>query len=60
MAGYSVELWKDFTELAHINQNDQMIFEPGILESERSNLFMRWQRAVEMSRGWITNVENPA
>ncbi|KAF2866913.1 FGGY family of carbohydrate kinase [Massariosphaeria phaeospora] len=52
-AGFAVGIWKEFDELKEINQKDRMVFVPDISKEKSAKMFKRWQRAVEMSRGWV-------
>ncbi|KAI9806143.1 MAG: Glycerol kinase [Piccolia ochrophora] len=53
-AGFAVDVWKDYDELKQINQDDRTIFKPNTSESHRRKMFNRWERAVQMARGWTT------
>jgi glycerol kinase len=52
-AGFATDIWKDFSELKKINQNDRKIFEPVISQTESAKMLRKWNRAVEMCRGWV-------
>lgn len=52
-AGFAVGVWNDLDELEEINKADRTIFEPSISQERSSAMFERWERAVEMARGWI-------
>jgi glycerol kinase len=56
-AGFAVNVWKEFDELKEINQRDRVIFKPNITPEESEKMFKKWERAVEMSRGWLTSDE---
>lgn len=56
-AGFAVGVWKEFDELKEINQRDRVIFKPNITPEESEKMFKKWERAVEMSRGWLTSDE---
>ena len=51
-AGFAVDVWKEFEELKQINREDRTIFMPQISKEGSVKLYKRWERAVEMSRGW--------
>lgn len=53
-AGFGVDVWKEFSELKEINREDRTTFSPQISEADRSKMYRRWERAVEMSRGWTS------
>ena len=52
-AGFAVDVWKEFEELSEINSKDHTIFKPRISNEASRTMFERWERAVEMSRGWL-------
>lgn len=52
-AGFAVDIWKEFEELTEINRKDHTIFEPQIPKEASDKMFERWERAVDMSRGWL-------
>ena len=52
-AGFAVDVWKEFEELKEINRKDRTIFEPQISREESAKMYRRWERAVEMSKGWL-------
>jgi glycerol kinase len=52
-AGFAVDVWKEFDELKEINQKDRVIFEPNISKEEGGKMFKKWDRAVQMCRGWL-------
>ena len=57
-AGFAVNAWKEFEELKEINRKDRTIFRPQISAEERGKMYKRWERAVEMSRGWLKGDEH--
>lgn len=52
-AGLAVGVWNSFDDLAKVNNEGRTIFNPQISEQEASKKFARWEKAVEMSRGWL-------
>lgn len=52
-AGFAVDAWKEFEELKEINREDRTFFRPQISAEDRAKMYRRWERAVEMSRGWL-------
>ena len=52
-AGFAVGVWKEFDELKEINKEDRTIFQPKMSETASNKMYSRWEKAVEMSRGWI-------
>ncbi|KAI4225995.1 MAG: hypothetical protein L6R36_003494 [Xanthoria steineri] len=53
VAGFAVDVWKEFEELKEINKEDRTIFKPQISQEDSSKMYSRWTKAVEMSRGWL-------
>ena len=52
-AGFAIDIWKEFDELKEINREGRTVFEPQIPQDESDYLYKRWEKAVEMSRGWM-------
>ena len=52
-AGFAVDVWKEFDELKEINKEDRTIFQPKISRDASEKMYKRWEKAVEMSRGWV-------
>ncbi|KAI2691998.1 hypothetical protein CBS147333_5037 [Penicillium roqueforti] len=52
-AGLAVGLWHNFAELRDINRSGGTVFESQVLRQESSAKFAQWERAVQMSRGWV-------
>lgn len=57
-AGFAIDIWKEFNELRQINQEGRTKFQPNISEEERTRIFKKWSRAVEMCRGWLDASES--
>jgi len=51
-AGFAVGVWQTFDELKNVNTAGTTIFNPKISAEEKDKKFARWQKAVEMSKGW--------
>ncbi|CAG8899319.1 unnamed protein product [Penicillium egyptiacum] len=52
-AGLAVGLWHNFAELRDINRFGGVVFEPHVLRQESAAKFRQWEKAVQMSRGWL-------
>ena len=52
-AGFAVDVWKEFEELREINREERTLFEPQISSEASAKMYKRWERAVEMSTGWL-------
>lgn len=52
-AAFAIDVWKDFSDLKHMNRANRAIFEPSIGPKASSRMYKRWSKAVEMSRGWM-------
>jgi glycerol kinase len=57
-AGLAVGIWKEFDELKEINQKNRKIFQPDISKTESDKMFSKWEKAVEMCRGWVDTNES--
>jgi glycerol kinase len=53
-AGLAVGMWRNFAELRDINRAGGAVFEPQITRQESATKFEQWEKAVCMSRGWIS------
>ena len=58
VAGFAVDVWKEFDELKEINREDRTVFRPKISKVASDEMYKRWEKAVEMSRGWVDSNEN--
>ena len=58
VAGFAVDIWKEFDELKEINREDRTIFRPKISKEDSAKMYKRWERAVEMARGWVDSEDN--
>ena len=52
-AGVAVEIWNGLDELKEINQERRTVFRPSISKEDGNQMFALWQKAVNMSRGWV-------
>ena len=52
-AGFAVDVWKEFEELKEINKEDRTIFKPHVSREASARMYRRWEKAVEMSKGWL-------
>jgi glycerol kinase len=51
-AGFAVGIWESFEELQSINVAGMTTFESKMTTEQSTKMFARWEKAVEMSRGW--------
>lgn len=56
-AGFAVGIWKDFDELKEVNTKGQTTFESKITDKQREKMCKKWEKAVEMTRGWVEEEE---
>ena len=56
-AGFAVDVWKEFDELKEINKEDRTVFQPKISKNASDKMYSRWEKAVQMSRGWVDSDE---
>ncbi|KAF7593928.1 Glycerol kinase [Aspergillus hancockii] len=54
-AGLAVGLWRNFAELRDINRAGGAVFEPKISRAQSAESFALWEKAVNMSKGWVGN-----
>ncbi|KAL9019161.1 MAG: hypothetical protein Q9185_003542 [Variospora sp. 1 TL-2023] len=59
VAGFAVDVWKEFEELKEINKEDRTVFKPQISQEESGKMYNRWSKAVEMSKGWLDSDNEP-
>ena len=59
-AGFAVGVWKDFEELKCVNTKGQSIFEPKMDRKQAANMLKRWERAVNMCKGWLAEYGDDA
>jgi len=52
-AGFAVGVWETFDELKNVNTAGTTKFQPKIGGEEREKRFGKWEKAVEMCRGWV-------
>ncbi|RFU82085.1 glycerol kinase [Trichoderma arundinaceum] len=52
-AGLAVGVWNSFDDLNNVNTEGRTIFKPQISEQESGRRFARWEKAVQMSKGWL-------
>lgn len=51
-AGFAVKVWETFDELKNINTANVTTFVPKIDVAERDKRFGKWEKAVQMCKGW--------
>jgi glycerol kinase len=56
-AGLAVGVWSSLEELKEVNEDDRTEFRPRIGRKKSERMFGRWEKAVEMCRGWVTDEE---
>ncbi|KAG8530931.1 uncharacterized protein KY384_004288 [Bacidia gigantensis] len=54
-AGFAVDIWKEFAELKEINREDRTTFAPQVPKTQQQKMYRRWERAVQMSKGWLAD-----
>ncbi|KAJ9630699.1 Glycerol kinase [Taxawa tesnikishii (nom. ined.)] len=54
-AGFAVDVWKDFAELKEVNTAGETRFEAEMDSKKSDKLFKRWEKAVNMTRGWTAD-----
>lgn len=56
-AAFAIDVWKDFTDLKYMNRANRATFNPRISKKASAQMYKRWSKAVEMSRGWTDTKE---
>jgi len=51
-AGLAVGVWENVEDLNGVNIEGTTIFKPQISEADATKQFERWEKAVQMSKGW--------
>lgn len=51
-AGLAVGVWESIEELKEVNTEGSTTFKPAISKEDSAARFSRWEKAVEMSKGW--------
>ncbi|KAI6783616.1 uncharacterized protein J7T54_005645 [Emericellopsis cladophorae] len=51
-AGFAAGVWSSFEELQEVNLEGSTFFKPQITVEAASKRFERWEKAVQMSKGW--------
>lgn len=57
-AGLAVGVWNELEELNDVNKIGRTMFKPKMSSKKADHMFQRWNRAVEMSRGWVRGDED--
>lgn len=52
-AGLATGVWRELEDLSQVNRKDRKVFEPQIPAEKGEKMFKRWNKAVEMSTGWV-------
>lgn len=56
-AAFAIDVWKDFSDLKHMNRANRATFNPQISPKASTRMYKQWSKAVEMSRGWASQGE---
>ena len=60
-AGLATGVWEELTDLDRLsNRPGTTVFEPSPDRAGYERAYKRWERAVEMSRGWVRDEEDAA
>jgi glycerol kinase len=54
-AGLALGVWNELEDLKEVNQVGRKIFTPQLNSDKTNKMFKKWEQAVEMSRGWVTD-----
>lgn len=58
VAGFVVDVWREFDEIKEINKEDRTVFKPQISKMASDTMYKRWVKAVEMSKGWLDSEDS--
>lgn len=56
-AGLATGVWKELDDVKGMGAEGRTVFEPVMADEERQKQRSKWERAVEMSRGWVRDDE---
>lgn len=56
-AGLATGVWKELDDLKEVNRKGRKVFKPLQSREKAEKRFKKWNQAVEMSKGWITDDE---
>ncbi|EXJ81863.1 glycerol kinase [Capronia coronata CBS 617.96] len=59
-AGFAVKVWASFDELREINREERFVFKPKITQKASDKMYKKWNKAVQMSKGWTTEQDDEA
>ncbi|RVD86709.1 uncharacterized protein DFL_004971 [Arthrobotrys flagrans] len=54
-AGFGVNIWLSFSDLDRVNSRNHRKFGAQTTPTQRTKRFRQWERAVVMSKGWLTS-----
>ena len=52
-AGLAAGVWESLDEVKKVNTTGRTTFKPEMKKEKSAEMFGRWTRAVEMSKGWL-------
>jgi len=52
-AGFACGVWKSFDELREVNTKGETVFEREMDDKAADKMFKKWEKAVQMTRGWV-------
>lgn len=55
-AGLATGVWAELEDLKDVNSVGRKVFEPKVTAESRASSRKRWELAVEMSRGWVSDM----
>jgi glycerol kinase len=54
-AGLATDVWTDLDELLQVNASGRKVFKPDVDPTRRKAQREKWEQAVDMCRGWVTD-----
>ena len=52
-AGLATGVWRTLEDLKEVNRSGRKVFQPQMEKAKAEKMFKRWEKAVEMSKGWV-------
>lgn len=53
-AGLAAGIWESLDDIKDVNPDGCTLFQPSIPAKEAARQFERWEKAVQMSKGWAS------
>lgn len=57
-AGLATGVWRELDDLSQVNRAGRRVFTPQMDRGKVERMFKKWEQAVEMSRGWVRDIDH--